>query len=653
MNDMRILILPLVIIILVSLFSCNKGDSGANLVAEAGADTAVHIGDTVTLDAGASVGNDYNLIWSITSQPANDTVLYAGTDSAFFIPSKNGRYSLKLRISKGNEWDEDFKTVEVAGAIPLNGTISSDTVLVKVNTGDEADYIITSDLSIAATLDIILGVILEFSDGTGLIISETGQMTAENITFRAAANKWKGIHLKGPRTVMISCLIRDGGSGSFTAETTENANILLSGSAVASFSGNTFELSGGYGMVVKDNAVFKPDNVTATPALANNKFVANTCGPMLIPAATLSKLTSPDMSAETENTYVVIYESTYASGETTEAVISDFGLPYKLTGLVKFNKPLTILPGAEVYFTRTAGMIVTGNFNINGSVSNPVVMDGMTGTGGAWNGIYVRSGSTLITYASILNAGYRALEGLTDPAALTVEGTFTMQNSEVSGSSGIGIFLKSNAYIQYAENFSGNTLQNNMASAIRLGFDDVHKVLQNNTISAYSSSAPAIEVRNGKSDNLGTWTNLDAEIDYLIIEDVTLRATKSMTIESGSNLRFASGTIFNILGSLDASGVTFSGAEQTAGFWEGINISTDNQVTLNNCTIRNGGGGSGDMANLVIQPSAASVSITNSSIINSSGYGVLIKAGASGFGINDPGSNNVLEGALGGYFDEN
>jgi len=192
-----------------------------------------------------------------------------------------------------------------------------------------------------------------------------------------------------------------------------------------------------------------------------------------------------------------------------------------------------------------------------------------------------------------------------------------------------------------------------MTSAIRLGFDDVHKVLQNNVIGSYSSSVPAIEVRDGKSDNLGTWTNLDVEIDYLIIEDVILRPTKSMTIEPGTNLRFASGVLYSILGSLDASGVSFSGAEQTAGYWEGISISTDDLVTLDNCTIRDGGGGAEDKANLVIQPAAVNVSITNSSITNSAGYGVIIKAGASGFSINEPASNNTLEGALGTYFDEN
>jgi hypothetical protein len=650
---MRIPAFLLAIILLVSLFSCNKGNSDANLIADAGPDTTAHIGDTIMLDASQSFGRDYDLLWSIQSQPANDTIYRASTDSAFFIPSLNGTYSVKLRISKGNEWDDDFMTVVVAGAIPLHGTISNDTILGKVNTGDEPDYIVTSDLTVTATLDIIPGVIFEFNDGTGLIISETGQMEIENITFRAAANRWKGIHLKGPRTVMVSCLVQNGGSGSFTAEATENANILLSGNAVASFSGNTFESSGGYGMVVKDNAVFKPDNVSATPALANNQFVANLSGPMLIPAGVLSRLTSPDLTEETENTYITIYGSTYASGEPFEAVLSNFGLPYKMTGLVKFNKSTTILPGTEIYFTRTAGMIVTGNLNINGSSSSPVVIDGLTGTGGAWYGIYVKGGSTLITYGSILNAGYRPLEGLTEPAALTVENTLTMQNSVVSGSSGIGINLKDNAYIQYQENFSGNTLQNNAISAIRLGFDDVHKIVENNTIKAYSQSVPAIEVRDGRVDNLGTWKNLDAEIDYLIIEDVTLRSTKSMSIESGSVLRFASGTLFSILGSLDATGVTFEGLQQTAGWWEGMSVSTDDHVNLKSCIISDAGGGLQDKANLVILPASVSVSISNSSIINSAGYGVLIKAGASSFAINEPASNNTLGGALGGFLDEN
>ncbi len=638
---------------MVSIFSCKKGDLGPNLEADAGPDTLVHIGDTVRLDASGSLGHNYEITWTITSQPSNDTVTFSQSDSAYLIPSTNGNYTLKLRISRDNEFSEDFKTVMVAGAIPLSGTLVNDTVLTKVNASQETDYIVTSDLTVSALLDIHQGVILEFADDAGLIISETGELIAENVSFIAAGEKWKGIHLKGPRTVLISCIIRDGGSSSYTTETTDNAAIILSGNAVASFSGNTFESSGGFGIVVRDNAIFKLDNTSQTLPLANNKYISNASGPMKVPASIFSKLASPDFADESEGTYLTIYQSTYASTETVNPNITNFGIPYKFTGLLKFNKPLTILPGVEIYFTRTAGMIVTGDLNINGSSSKPVTIDGLAGTPGSWNGIYVKNGNTLITYTSILDAGYRALEGLTETAALTVEGTLNMQHSEVSGSGGMGIFLKDQATIQYTENFSGNTLQDNMTSAIRLGFDDVHKVLQNNTIGAYSSTVPAIEVRAGKTDILGTWINLNAEIDYLIIEDVTLKAKKSMTIESGTIINFASGTSLNILGSLDASGVSFLGAEQTAGYWEGIILSTDNHVILDNCDIQDGGGGLTDKANIVIQPAAVSVSITNSSITNSAGYGVIVQTGASDFSINSPESGNTLEGVLGGFLDKN
>ena len=55
---------------------------------------------------------------------------------------------------------------------------------------------------------------------------------------------------------------------------------------------------------------------------------------------------------------------------------------------------------------------------------------------------------------------------------------------------------------------------------------------------------------------------------------------------------------------------------------------------------------------MVVQATATDVTISNTEIVNSKGYGVLIKSGASDFGINDPASNNTLEGDLGGFFME-
>jgi len=56
---------------------------------------------------------------------------------------------------------------------------------------------------------------------------------------------------------------------------------------------------------------------------------------------------------------------------------------------------------------------------------------------------------------------------------------------------------------------------------------------------------------------------------------------------------------------------------------------------------------------IIIQPGAVNVTLTNCSITNSAGYGIIIKAGASDFNINDLSSNNTLEGLLGGFLNEN
>jgi hypothetical protein len=53
-----------------------------------------------------------------------------------------------------------------------------------------------------------------------------------------------------------------------------------------------------------------------------------------------------------------------------------------------------------------------------------------------------------------------------------------------------------------------------------------------------------------------------------------------------------------------------------------------------------------------VEATAADVSITHSEIVNSKGYGVLIKSGAQDFGINEPASSNMLEGDLGGFHQE-
>jgi len=646
----KAIIIYLAALFLAFNFSCKKEEVGPNLIAQTGNDTTASIGDTIWLDASATFGSNYEIEWSFSLSPSGDSIAFAMSDSAWFIPTKNGLYTLKLKVTRGTQFSEDFMSVTVEGAFTLSGHISSDSTLVVKNIG-ETDYIVTDDLYISAKVEIESGVIIEFLDNAGIIVEESGTLVANSVDFIAANNDWKGIHLKSQGNIFENCDFEYGGSSSYTNEVSEGACLILTGTAKAAASGNRFANSTGYGVVVKDQAVFEFDEASFTYAFSNNEFASNAVGSIVAPVNILATLVSPDFSEESENGHILFNESSYGASETVTPTLNNYGIPFHISGTVTFNKTLTILPGTEVYMTYRGGIIVNGDLNINGSSSSPVIIDGLAETSGSWTGIYVKNGNTLITYTDILNGGYRALEGLAEPANLTIEGLLNMQNSTVSGSTGLGIHLKNNGAIQYTSNFSGNTLENNAITAMRVGIDDVHKVVTDNTISVPSSSVPAIEVRDGQNDLTGTWTNLSAEIDYLIVESITLKGTRTITIESGSVLQFESGTHFQVNGSLSASSVVFEGSENTAGHWNGIYIATDISVSLSDVTITDGGGGTDDQANVIIQPAAASVSISNSSITNSAGYGVLVKSGASDFGINE--SGNTLSGTLGGFLNEN
>lgn len=98
--------------------------------------------------------------------------------------------------------------------------------------------------------------------------------------------------------------------------------------------------------------------------------------------------------------------------------------------------------------------------------------------------------------------------------------------------------------------------------------------------------------------------------------------------------------------------VTFEGTQSKKGHWDGIFLNGSQEILLNYAVIRDGGGALEDKGNVIVEATAADVSITNAEIVNSKGYGVLVKSDASDFGINDPASNNTLEGDLGGFYME-
>jgi hypothetical protein len=641
----------------ILLFSCKKDDEGPQLVAQTGPDAMAGIGDTVRLDLSASTGSDYQILWHLKNQPGTDTIVHAETDSAYFIPLSNGIYQVQLTLTKGDLSDKDYQNIDVSGAVLLPDIITEDTRLQKIALDFNADYRVPGELQVLAKLTIDPNVIIEFANGASLVVKNGGNIFADNTTFKAIDSSWKGINVGTTGNTFANCVIENAGNASFTGNENEKAAIMTTGNATLAFSGNTLRNSGGYGIIVKDNSDFFFDNPNQVYPYTNNRFENNASGPMLIPVYVLSDLAGQNFEEETPGTYIELYESAYSALETKNPLFSDMGIAYRVKGILTFNKDLGITRGVEMYFDQEGGIRVDGVLTVSGHDTAMVDMNGMNPIPGAWKGIHVMNGHAGFTHASILNAGGSTLPGQEETAALIVEQTLSMDHCTVSGSGGIGIHLPGEAHIQFFDNFKDNIIENNLTAAVRIRMDDVNKVVNGNTIRSVSETVAAVEVHMGLDDPLGTWINLDAEIDYKIIEPLKIKATKDLVVEAGSTIQLLAGNYIEVSGGLHLNGqsgtpVTIEGTESKKGHWDGIFLNGTQEILITHALIRDGGGALEDKGNVIVEATAVDVTITNTEIVNSKGYGVLIKSGASDFGINDPASNNTLEGDLGGFFME-
>ncbi|HEX9958612.1 MAG TPA: PKD domain-containing protein, partial [Fibrella sp.] len=202
----------MIMLLIASLFllaSCKKDpdvnpDAGA-VLAVAGPDQPVQVGQTVTLDGSASKdsqGKPLSYHWTIIRKPAKSTVTLS--DPASFKPTfkadEVGEYEFELAVSSANGKATDRVVVAASAAEPLaiNASITVKTTLVdRVFNPDLPDYIVTKSIDVNHELTINPGVVIAFerdvrlnvNDGGGLLIARG---TAENRIKFVGVQKTKG-----------------------------------------------------------------------------------------------------------------------------------------------------------------------------------------------------------------------------------------------------------------------------------------------------------------------------------------------------------------------------------------------------------------------------------------------------------------------------
>ncbi len=620
------------------LTSCEELENNG-LTANAGPDLEASVGVPVTLNSNASLdmdGNGYMVLWSFESLPqgSSASINNPGAESTTFTPDMEGEYVVKLTISNniGEDSDEVKITALITGALELAGSYTEPLVLTNlIEDPTEPDYVVTGDVSIYNELSIEPGVRIEFMSDKRMYIDDDGWIKAEGtatdpIVFTGTselAGFWKGISLQSTNleNVMNHVHIRSAGSSNIgsgrplTALHLETARISVSNSV---FSDNA-----GYGISVW--------NVASSIAMAANSFSNNGAGAMYITTAQINNIDSQTNFNDQE---VLLAGGTLDTDQTHTWRALQNGA-YRFTDDVTIYDDVTIEAGAIFIMNNEVRLWFDDDSSIKslGTEQMPVEFRGYIDLPGAWKGISLNSPNiqNIFEHTHFYHAGHSVLQS-------------------GYGKTAIGFGNGARA------TFSNCTFNNIDGYGLYMRYDNLQVILQNNTFgNNISEGAIYMLVSNIKnidvaSDFGGTYVVVDggtvAETDdvswpkllngkYLFTDDVNLYGR--VVVQPGSILEFDSDVRIWAQGPFLANGtntepITFTRKAGSAVHWRGI-VVVGNSIenSLDYVNISYGGNNnlaSGyDPANLGVANNGR-LSLTNSTISNSLGYGVSLRNGA-------------------------
>ncbi len=331
---------------------------------------------------------------------------------------------------------------------------------------------------------------------------------------------------------------------------------------------------------------------------------------------------------------------------------------YRVTDDVQFDGLLTIEEDVYIEFDSDTWLYIRdgGSINAIGTADNPIVMRGSTETPGFWQGVFIRSSNVTNTmeHVNIQHTGSSEIDG--DIAAIVLEGFYggaaNLSNVSVSEAVGYGLTVQNGATLQ---SFSSNSFASIDGSPVKIHVSEVHEIDSASTFDATNTNN-YIEVEGGTLEETVTWSALAGSVPYYVNENTTIGA--SLTIEAGVIMEFGSAVRFFISGDggivADASAgdpIVFTGAEQVAGYWRGIEINSSDVTNLmDNVEISYAGHptgfSGGDTGNMLLDGFYQGyLTLRNSTVSNGAAHGIVVENGGtlvdSGITFTNVGDDNV------------
>ncbi len=622
----------------------------------------------VTLDAsnsGDDQGIGYEVQWSLESKPSNSsaTIQNATSVQATFTPDLEGDYEILLEINNDSEGVSDSETATVSAVEgnpteEISGEMNENTTLENhVEDPEVPDYLVVGDVGVNAELTIEPGVIIHFEEDRQLNINSDGTLLAageasNKIIFTSAdaegGRMWKGIQIVSTdaRNEISNAEINYAGNsefGGFSNFVDVPAAIALHSDGKLNLNNTDIKESGGYGLYSRYGTF---------ESFVQNNFENNALAGIGLNANEVHNIDGATTFSGNERA-VEIYGSTLSL--TSDAVWSklDGTSRYYVSGNVGVSSFLEISAGAKFDFAEDVKLKVNndGALKAVGTSSEKIEFTSAKSSSGIyWKGLELTSSDarnelthTVISYAG--NSEFGSFSDFVDKKtalAMYNDARLTLTQTEISNSDGYGVYVRYGTFDNFAENtFSSNTLAD-----IGLQSNQVKSIDANTTFS--DNGNYAVEVYDGDNDlsEESTWVNLSNDASYHIITNIDV--TTGLTVNPGALLEFDEDVFLTIAdtGYLIAEGTSSNPIVMTTSNeagqirWAGIGFfSADARNSLDYVTVNYAGGAEHgslddfeDPVTAVAGNINAQLSITNSTISNSGGYGVYFQGAGT---IND------------------
>lgn len=582
------------------------------LLADAGEDRILEIGQTVTLDASLSQfeGTGVQFLWEMVSKPESSSVSIQNSNQlqATFNPDNAGEYVFKLTMTKGALKSQDIVKITVlangsGGPIIINSDILQDRTLTNVFVSDseKLDYLVTKDVMVrGAKLTVEPGVRIGFEEGTGLVIGDNGSLKAYTMLFEtmpiifqgkeAQKGYWDGIQISSQNFAeyVTGITVRDAGKLGYGIKVEPGAKLYLTNSTI----------------IHNDGVGIHFEIGSTITEFKDNKVKDNSEAPLNIPARLMGQLS---WYSEIEGGAIQITDGKIFSG--TENFWTSYPEGYDISeDLVVYNGSTLVLgPGTHLNMPNDKAIrVISGSaLRILGQESSPVVIEGMSKSKGAWRGIFIENSQDKISsigFAHIKHAGSNAISG-EEPATIKLGNGANLKifNTILDEGNGHGLeAMATNMKLEMIDNTIKNHLKNPISvTAQMVEHLDYLTRMEDNGLNEVLVDGSNILAKDGGEI---VWKGFAQRIPYVVKGTVSnLRIQSGMRIKAGVVIKMQDGSRIDVqdangrLAYLNVEGfpnipVIIQGVNDEPGSWYGITYSTNHaQNVINHAIISNAG----------------------------------------------------------------